>query len=225
MKRDSTSGFDTAIETAIDEYQKQQRPQLRAMLEMEHVLQGIDRTLADMSARRIEELLTEKGADVDLQRLVTVGCDRAYVLQLLVGLEGNLQPRRWLGFGNKSELANAIKKLEQADTVISVVQPNLTLTSHLFNVWPWFAMFPMLSSLIQNYQTLLRFVAESTERSGDVVRKLLVAHVIENTGAPFDKEVAAIIAALPGRGGYSAEAHSKWRRRDEFLRSGSSVPE
>jgi len=225
MKRDSTSDFDTAIEAAIDEYQKQQRPQLREMLEMEHVLRNIDRTLADASARRMEELLTEKGADVDLQRLVTEGCDRAHVIQLLVGLEGNLQPPRWLGFGNRNELANAIKKLEQADTVIGVVQPNLRLLSYLSNVWPWFAMFPILSSLLQNYQTLLRFVAESTESSADVARELLVAHVIEKTGAPFDKEVAAIIAALPGRGGYSEEAHSKWRRRDEFLRSGSSVPE
>jgi len=177
----------------------------------------MNRLVQEASSWRIEQLLKSNGADLHFARLIEQGCDRNHLMLLLTMVDRDDLPPRWLGFRSRSELKSAMRKLESTAEAVRVIQPNITGFRSLSGEWPWLAMFPVLPALLHSYHTFIELFANSEESHSDVARELLVAHVVERTGLPFDREVAGIIAALPGRAGYSIEAHSKWRSRSRFV--------
>ncbi len=224
MNEEEDLEVDAAIEAEIDEYQRKQRPSLRQSLQAEYTLREMQRVVVELSTWRIEQLLKDADAGRHLQRLQDEGCDRQHLLYLLAMVEKNELPERWLGLKSRSELKTAMKKVADAMHVIRTVQPSIWLCRTLARDWAWFAMFPMLETLLQSYLSFLALFGDSKEAIPDVSREFIVAHVVNRTGTAFDHQVAALIAALPGHGGYSTEAHAKWRSRSTFLRSGASWP-
>jgi hypothetical protein len=207
---------DEAIERAIDEYQQGQRKWLRQQLESEYVLHELKRLNHGARSALVEHFLKENDAEVHLQSLVQKGCNRRHIIDLLVMMDSDDVPPRWLGMRSRVELKRAVAKLREAEKIVRSIQPKISIVTNLSHTWAWFALFPLLPNLLESYCTFLQFFADSDESHPDAPRQLLVAHVMEQVGTPCDKEVAALIAALPGRAGYSAEAHAKWRNRQDI---------
>ena len=205
-----------AIERAIDEYQRTQREWLREQLKHEYVLHEMKRSNHGAGSTLVEHFLKESDTEGHLESLIQKGCDRRHIIDLLVMMDSDDLPPRWLGMRTRAELKRAVTKLRAAEEVVRSIQPQISIVTHLSTIWGWFALFPLLPRLLDSYGTFLQFVADSKESHPDAPRQLLVAHVVERAGTPCDKEVASIIAALPGHAGYSAEAHAKWRSRQDI---------
>lgn len=219
----SDAARDAAIEAEIDEYQKRQRGWLRGYLKDMHVMDEIERITYEEGSRwRIEQLLKGNGAEQSLEQLVEKGCDRDHIIALLTLVDSDQVPPRWFGFDDRDALRRAIRQLRDAEQVVRRVQQHMWLFRRMADEWPWFAVFPVLPGALENLCSFLDMSAEAEEGKSDIVKELLVIHVVERTGSPCDKEVACLIAALPGHGGYSVEAHRKWRSRNEFIKKQST---
>jgi hypothetical protein len=208
---------EAAIERAINDFQQHQRKWLREYLENQYVMHDLKRLNHKARTKRVEYYLKESHAQDDLTRLAQKGCDRRHIVNLLALMDGTDMPPRWLGFRNRAQLKRAVAKLQEGERVVRTVQPNISLFNGLSAAWAWFAFFPILTQLLESYGSFLKFFAESPEAQSDIPRELLVSHVIKRAGLPCDKEVASMIAALPGRGGYSVQAHTKWRSRHDIV--------
>jgi hypothetical protein len=186
---------------------------LKDALESELVLNDLQRLTHEAAVLIVERSVNACAAEPDLRTLVESGCDRKHVLDLLVLVNSNELPERWLGFRDRAELRAVASKLRDVERAVRTIRPHLGMLKRLANEWPPFATFSILQPALESYRTLIEFFAESDEPTPDIPRELLVAHVVERTGRPCDKEIAGLIAALPGHGGYTAEAHAKWRQR------------
>ncbi len=223
--RDHTaSNRDNEIEVAINQHLEHERVWLRQQLQAEHVLQSIARLNFENARTRVTHLLAKSRADICLKRLAEEGCDRNHIMNLLTMILLYEVPPRWLGFDSRRRLLLAVKTLRNAAEIVNTVEDQASLVRPLLSLSPWFAMAPLLPSLLDKYCDFLIFFADSKERKQDAFRELLVAHVRYRTNTYFDNEVASLIAAVrPESGGYSAEAHSKWRARNKFLKQPRSA--
>lgn len=213
-----------ALEAAIDEYQRSERPRLREHFQTMYVFDRIERTTFEARRWIIEEYLKETGADESLEHLVAKGCDRHHIINLLAMMDSDYVPPKWLGFNDQAALRRAAKKLREAEKIVGRIQPHTSLTRHLAEAWHWFAMFPILPRLMENYCSFVEIFLKSDGRVVDPGRELLVKYVVLMTNTPCDREVASLIAALPNRRGYSIEAHAKWRSRNPFLQHEDGAP-
>ncbi|HEX2833491.1 MAG TPA: hypothetical protein VHW00_10775, partial [Thermoanaerobaculia bacterium] len=98
MKRNDAE----AIERAIDEYQRSQRKWLRECFSNEHVLLQLKRLNHDARSELVPHTLTESGAHAQFDQLVARGCDRRHMIDLLVLMDNNELPPRWLGLRNRT---------------------------------------------------------------------------------------------------------------------------
>jgi hypothetical protein len=161
----------------------------------------------------IERLLTNQGADLDLNRLVKRGCDRRMMLYMLAFIRNPQLPddiRSWTGQPHRQIRAFA-EQLRRCARKIDELHAR-----HLFAV----ALRETGSAdLLELPDTLRRYASRLVSLSKQLRRPRLSRHlalanlvreVIARTGKPRDDEVAAVVAAATGRS-YFTDAHKRWR--------------
>jgi hypothetical protein len=203
------------IDVMVREYEEQARPALRERISITLALRDIDRITHRTKASIIEEHLRDNDASTSLDDLVALGCDRAIIITALSRMIDGERPSRWLGLASRHELETAINKIRKAQETTEQLHPSINAFRHLTDQWEWLATFPLLPAILNSYAAFLQFHAESEESPRSVEKELLIAHVWSQTGSPHDKQVATLIASMPGNAGYTTEAHAKWRSRNQ----------
>lgn len=121
MQPDEAIASDAAIEAAIDDYQRSERPRLREHFQTMNALHNMEQITFEGRRWLTEHHLKERGADEHLDRLVEKGCDRGYLLDLLGMMDSNYLPPRWLGFDDRDELKRALTKLRDAQQIVGLL--------------------------------------------------------------------------------------------------------
>ncbi len=167
----------------------------------------------------VESVLKEHATDFQLESLVRAGCDRS---QLLTALElVCLADESWKSLVemNLRAFKGAIGQIRHcADMIDRLNRSHLIYRLSIEHRDPRFAgihELPTLAERLRGYANLVdqqRYLFGPKRKIRWQMRKAwIVAIVIEHTGKPHDREVAALIASVLDLRKYSEKAHQAWR--------------
>ncbi|MGA3317577.1 MAG: hypothetical protein ABSC64_14190 [Candidatus Korobacteraceae bacterium] len=193
------------------------------------VLRQLPRSEMMAGLSRLEEKISEGVATSELETLRRAGCSRQVLLWLLHWLSNEpIFPllKNWLyepGVRTVERLFGITpKQLEKLVTQVNDVATQVEKVNRNFEFGILLSVAPLdrlwnLSHLLRVYAKLLQDGARHFGRGSDIYHNIakarLTTYVENRTGNFYDKEVAALVSSVSGKGGYDETSHRVWRNK------------